>query len=157
MIDGAAPVEFRVGDRQSFSKTITESDISSYAGVTGDFHPMHVDDEYARKSRFGRRTAHRLLAGGLIASVLSTRLPGPAADLLSFQLEFLAPVFIGDTVTAWVEVTAWQPTKRLITLRTDCTNQDGQQVVTGQAVLSVNLFLEGGAARGSVHSRSPIG
>lgn len=129
--------EFQPGERQSFSKTITEADVTTFAGLVGDFNPLHVDAEYARKSRFGRRTAHGMLAGGLISAVLNTRLPGPGWVCLSQQLEFLAPIYIGDTIRATVEVTSWQRQKRLLTLRTDCHNQDEQQVLTGQAVLSV--------------------
>jgi 3-hydroxybutyryl-CoA dehydratase len=127
--------DLTLGQRASFSKTLTESDVSAFAGLVGDFNPLHVDAEYARKSKFGRRTVHEMLAGGLIAAVLSTRLPGPNWICLSQQMEFLAPMFIGDTITAEAEVVAWQPEKRLVTLKTDCYNQDARQVVTGQAVL----------------------
>lgn len=129
--------EFQVGLRASFSKTITEADISTYAGLVADFNPHHVDAEFARRSKFGRRTVHEMLIGGMIASVLSNKLPGPASEYINQQLEFLAPVFIGDTVTAVVEITAWQPEKRLVTLKTECINQEGRQIVTGQAVLIV--------------------
>lgn len=126
---------YPVGERASFSKTISEADVTSFAGLTGDFGPIHVDAEYARGTRYGRRTAHEMLAGGLISAVLSTRLPGPGSVCLSQQIEFLSPIFIGDTITAQVEVVAWQPEKLLITLKTTCQNQDVRQVVTGQAVL----------------------
>lgn len=127
--------EMQIGDRASFSKTLTDSDVSTFAGLVGDFNPLHVDAEYARRSRFGRRTVHGMLLGGLISAILSTRLPGAGSVCLSQQMEFLSPVFIGDTVRAEVEVIAWQPGKRLVTLRTACYNQDDHQVVTGQAVL----------------------
>jgi len=127
------------GTRASFSKTITEADVVGIAGITGNFDPLHIDAEYARKTRYGRRTAQPLLASGLITTVLHTRLPGPGAICLSQQLEFLGPIFIGDTITAQVEVTAWQPERRLITLKTTCSNQDARQVITGQAVL---MFLK---------------
>lgn len=141
------PVVFEIGQSASFSKTLTESDVSTFAGLVGDFNPLHVDAEYARKSRFGRRTVHEMLLGGLISAVLSNKLPGPGSVGLSQQMEFLAPVYIGDTITAIVEVTAWQEDKRLLTLRTDCYNQDGRQVVTGQFVLiSQPLTTEVGAA-----------
>ena len=127
------------GSRASFTKTITEADVTTLAGVTGDFNPLHVDAEYARQTRYGQRTAHPLLASGLISAVLNTRLPGPGAICLSQQIEYLGPIFIGDTITAVVEVTAWQPEKHLITLKTTCSNQDARQVLTGQAVL---MFLK---------------
>jgi 3-hydroxybutyryl-CoA dehydratase len=129
--------DFQIGEEASFTKTVTESDVTTFAGLIGDFNPLHVDAEYARKSRFGRRIAHGMLAGGLISAVLGNRLPGPGSIYLSQQIEFLAPVYIGDTITATVEVTEWRSDKRIITLKTDCLNQDQVQVVTGKAVLMV--------------------
>jgi 3-hydroxybutyryl-CoA dehydratase len=130
------------GASDSFSKTITESDVATFAGLVGDFNPQHVDAEYARRSRLGRRTAHNMLAGGMISAVINTRLPGPGCTWLSQQLEFLAPIFIGDTLTARVEVIAWEPERRLVTLKTDCHNQDDRQVVAGQATLIVPEVVE---------------
>lgn len=126
-----------VGGRAQFSKTITESDVATFAGLVGDFSPEHVDAEYARRSRLGRRTAHGILAGGLISAVINSRLPGPGCTWLSQQLEYLAPIFIGDTITAEVEVMIWEPDRRLVTLKTDCHNQEDRQVVAGQATLIV--------------------
>jgi len=129
--------DFQLGEQASFSKTVTETDVTTFAGLIGDFNPLHVDAEYARQSRFGRRIAHGMLAGGLISAALGNSLPGPGAIYLSQQLEFLAPVYIGDTITAVVEVIAWRSDKRIITLKTDCHNQHDKQVVTGKAVLMV--------------------
>jgi 3-hydroxybutyryl-CoA dehydratase len=128
---------FLIGERASFSKTVTEADVTTLAGLIGDFNPIHVDAEYARKSRFGQRVAHSIFAGGLISAVLGNKLPGPGAIYLSQQIEYLAPVFIGDTITAVVEVSAWRPDKHIITLKTDAYNQADKQVVTGKAVLLV--------------------
>jgi len=129
--------DFALGQRDTFTKTVTEADVTTFAGLIGDFNPIHVDAEYARKSRFGQRVAHGIFTGGLISAVLGNKLPGPGAIYLSQQIEFLAPVFIGDTITAAVEVTEWRPEKRILTLKTDAYNQDGKQVVTGKAVLLV--------------------
>ncbi len=137
MADIAARADYYVGERASLTKTITESDVDAFARLIGDVNPIHTDEEYARKSRFGRRVAHGTLTGGLISAVLGTKLPGPGAIYLSEQLEFVAPVFIGDTITALVEVTAWRPEKRIITLKTNAYNQENRQVVTGQSVLLV--------------------
>jgi 3-hydroxybutyryl-CoA dehydratase len=137
MADSTTRNRFQIGERDSFTKTVTESDVTTFAGLIGDFNPLHVDAEYARKSRFGQRVAHGMFTGGLISAVLGNKLPGPGAIYLSQQIEFLAPVFIGDTITATVEVTAWRPEKRIITLRTDAYNQEEKQVVTGKAVLLV--------------------
>jgi 3-hydroxybutyryl-CoA dehydratase len=142
MTNVAVRVDFQVGEQASFTKTVTEADVTTFAGLIGDFNPLHVDAEYARKSRFGRRIAHGMLAGGLISAVLGNRLPGPGSIYLSQQIEFLAPVFIGDTITATAEVTDWRPDKRIITLKTDCLNQEQVQVVTGKAVLMVERPAE---------------
>jgi len=134
--------DFRLGERASFAKTVTEADVTTFAGLIGDFSPIHVDAEYARRSRFGQRVAHGMFTGGLISAVLGNKLPGPGSTYLSQQIEFLAPVFIGDTITAIVEVANWQPDKRIITLKTDCYNQDDKQVVTGKAALLVERPVE---------------
>jgi len=101
----------------------------------GDFNPIHVDEEYAAASRFGARIAHGMLTGGLISAVLGNQLPGPGSIYLSQQINFLAPVYIGDTITAVVEVTAWRADKRIITLQTNCYNQNDEQIASGEAVL----------------------
>jgi 3-hydroxybutyryl-CoA dehydratase len=137
-----AEPSFQIGQRASFAKTVTESDVTTFAGLIGDFNPLHVDAEYARKSRFGQRVAHGMFTAGLISAVLGNKLPGPGAIYLSQQLEFLAPVFIGDTITATVEVSTWRPEKRIITLKTDAYNQAAKQVVTGKAVLLVDRSQE---------------
>lgn len=130
--------EFSAGQAATFSKTISEADIYAYAGISGDFNPLHVDAEFARGTRFGERIAHGMLTAGLISAVLGTRLPGPGAIYLSQTLQFVNPVRIGDTITAKAEVVAYQAEKRILTLRTTCTNQQGQHVVEGQAVLLVD-------------------
>jgi len=142
MTNVAVRADFQIGEEASFSKTVTEADVTTFAGLIGDFNPLHVDAEYARKSRFGRRIAHGMFAGGLISAVLGNRLPGPGCIYLSQQIEFLAPVYIGDTITATVEVIEWRSDKRIITLKTDCLNQDQVQVVTGKAVLMVEWPAE---------------
>ena len=103
--------------------------------MTGDKNPVHLDDAYARTTRFGGRIAHGMLTAGLISAVLGTKLPGPGAIYLNQTLKFTAPVRIGDTITATAEVTAYREDKRIVTLKTDCTNQRGELVLTGEAVL----------------------
>ena len=137
MVDVAARADFSAGEQASLTKTVTESDVTTFAGLIGDHNPIHTDEEYARKSRFGKRVAHGVFTGGLISAVLGNKLPGPGSIYLSQQLEFLAPVFIGDTITAVVEVISWRPEKRIITFKTDVYNQEEKQVVTGQSVLLV--------------------
>ena len=126
---------FNIGEKAQFSKTIGEGDISIFAGLVGDFNRLHVDAEYACKSEYGKRTVHEMLACGLISTVLSCQLPGPGFGLLRKQLEFLSPIFVGDTLKAKVEVIGWQPEKRIVTLRTACFNQDKVEVIAGEAVL----------------------
>ena len=130
--------DFQIGEQASFTKTVTEADVTTFAGLVGDFNPVHMDAEYARRSRFGRRVAHGMFTGGLISAVLGNKLPGPGSIYLSQQIEFLAPVYIGDTITATVEVSAWRPDKGIITLKTDAYNQGEKQIVTGKAVLLVD-------------------
>jgi acyl dehydratase len=130
--------EFAPGQTATFSKTISEADIYAYAGISGDFNPLHVDEELAAESRFGGRIAHGMLTAGLISAVLGMRLPGPGGIYLSQTLQFLHPVRIGDTVTAKAEVLAYQAERRILTVRTTCSNQHGKTVVEGKAVLLVD-------------------
>jgi 3-hydroxybutyryl-CoA dehydratase len=127
--------EIKIGDDASFAKTITEADIVQYAGITGDFNPIHIDAEYAKQSMFKERVAHGMLVSGLISAVLGTRLPGPNSIYLAQDLKFTAPVKIGDTVTALVTVTEKRDDKRIITLKTTVSNQRGEVVVDGRAVV----------------------
>jgi 3-hydroxybutyryl-CoA dehydratase len=133
-----AETAFRIGQQASFTKTVSAADVSTFAELIGDFNPVHVDAEYARKSRFGRQIAHGMFTGGLISAVLGNRLPGPGSIYLSQQIEFLAPVYIGDTITVVAEITSWRSDKRIVTLKTDAYNQEYKQVVTGKAVLLVD-------------------
>jgi 3-hydroxybutyryl-CoA dehydratase len=128
--------ELKVGQTAQFSKTITETDIYLFAGITGDFNPAHVDEAYAKKTFFKTRIAHGMLTASFISTVIGTMLPGPGCVYLSQEVRFLAPVKIGDTVSAVVEIAEIRPEKKRIWLKTTCTNQDGTVVVDGQAVVS---------------------
>jgi 3-hydroxybutyryl-CoA dehydratase len=125
-----------VGQSAEFAKTITEADVVLFAGITGDFNPVHVDEQAAAASRFGGRIAHGMLSASLISTVLGTRLPGPGAIYLSQSLRFTAPVRIGDTVTARVQVLEVME-KRRVRLETTCRTQEGTVVVEGEAVVMV--------------------
>lgn len=127
--------EIQVGDAASFSKTVTESDIDAFAGLTGDFNPVHVDADYAKESMFKERVAHGMLVSGYISAVLGTQLPGPNAIYMGQTLQFKLPVMIGDTVTAEVTVTEKRDDKRILKLRTTVSNQRGEIVVDGGAVV----------------------
>lgn len=128
--------EIKVGETAQFAKTVSESDVYIYAGVTGDLNPAHVDETYARKTFFKTRIVHGMLLGGFISAVLGSRLPGPGAIYMKQDLRFLAPVHIGDTVTARVEVTERDVEKNRLTLKTTCTIQDGTVVLEGEALVS---------------------
>ena len=125
--------EIRVGDAAAFSKTIGESDVYLFAGITGDLNPAHVDQPAAEKTVFGGRIAHGMLSAGLISAVLGMQLPGPGTVYMSQSLRFTAPVRIGDTVTARVEITERVVEKNRVRLATTCTNQDGKLVLEGEA------------------------
>lgn len=126
-----------VGQRATWSKTITAADIEAFAALTGDRNPLHLDDAFARRSRFGRPVAHGVLVAGVISAALGMVLPGPGAIYLSQTLKFLRPVYPGDTVTATIEVIAIREDKGVVTLRTTCANQAGVPVVDGEAVVLV--------------------
>ena len=127
--------DIKVGDSASFSKTITESDIVTYAGLTGDFNPVHINAEFAKESMFKERIAHGMLVSGFISAVLGTQLPGPNTIALGQELKYMAPVKIGDTVTAEATVTEKRDDKRIIKFKTTVTNQRGEIVVDGSAVV----------------------
>jgi len=124
-----------VGARASRTKTITDADIRAFAAASGDTNSIHLDEEYAKTTRFGRRIAHGMLTASLISAVLGNDLPGLGTIYLSQTLAFKAPVYLGDTITATVEVTAFRSEKRIATLRTTCTNQEGTLVLEGEAVV----------------------
>ena len=126
---------FEVGMKASTSKTITETDVILFAGVSTDINPVHLDEEAAKKGIFGKRVAHGILVSGLISAVLGNKLPGPGSIYMGQELKFLAPVFIGDTVTATVEIVELIPEKSRIKLNTVCTNQDGKVVISGSALI----------------------
>lgn len=125
-----------VGDSDQFSKTVTDADIYLFAGVTGDLNPAHIDEAYAQGTFFKTRIAHGMLSAGFISAVIGTRLPGPGTVYMQQSLKFLAPVRIGDTITATVEVIEKIEDKKRVRLKTACANQDGVAVLDGEALVS---------------------
>lgn len=125
--------DFKIGDKEFFSKTISESDVYLYAGLTGDLAPHHVNADYARGTKFKERIAHGLLIAGVMSSAL-TKLVAPGAVTLSHEVFFLAPVYFGDTVYAEVEVKEVDLKKRILIIRTIVRNQEGVMVLDGSAV-----------------------
>ena len=128
--------ELRQGEKAEFSKTISESDVYLYAGITGDFNPAHVNQVYAEKTFFKSRIAHGLLSAGLISTVCATKLPGPGTIYLKQELNFIAPVYIGDTVTACVEVVDINIAENRVFLKTICRNQKNELLIEGHALVS---------------------
>lgn len=135
METGKTVSQMKIGDSAEFTKTVTEFDIYQFAGITGDFNPAHVNEEYAKNTMFKTRIAHGMLSAGFISTVLGTKLPGPGVIYLKQDIVFLAPVKIGDTVTARVEVKELIPDKNRVVLRTQCINQDGKELIDGEAVM----------------------
>ena len=123
-----------VGSTATMSKICTDADLVGFAELTLDTNPLHLDQSYAEASRFGQRIAHGMWVAGLLSAVLGTRLPGPGSVYLSQTLKFLAPVHVGDTVTAFAEVAAVGPGQK-VGMLTWCTNQDGTRVIEGEALL----------------------
>lgn len=136
MSNGVFFEDLAVGQTASLAKTITEADILLYAAVSLDTNPLHLDAEAAKQSIFGERIAHGMLAAGLISGVLGTKLPGPGAVYMRQSLRFAAPVKIGQTVKATVEVVSLNPDKQRATLRTVCTVGD-EVVIEGEAYVQV--------------------
>ncbi|MHA6691383.1 MaoC family dehydratase [Devosia sp. A449] len=128
--------DLAVGMSASLSKTVTVADIEMFATAVGDFNPIHMDEEWAKQTRFGGRIAHGMLTGGIVSSVLGTRLPGPGNVYIKQTLEFRAPVRPGATVEAEVRITKLEPERNRVHLDTTCTC-DGVVVLTGEAILFV--------------------
>ena len=128
-------MELKVGDRFSAERLVTDELIRKFAEVSGDYNPIHLDDEVGKTTRFGQRIAHGMLSGAFISAVLGYELTERRIVYLSQSLKFTAPVFIGDTVTATGTVINIREDKPVVTLSTVCTNQRGETVVTGEAVV----------------------
>jgi len=128
-------MKFKVGDSAEITKTITEADIQAFAEVTGDHNPIHLDDEFAKSTRFGRRIAHGMLTASLISSVLANKLPGEGSVYLGQSLQFVAPVFPGDEVTARVTIKQIRDDKPILKLETICVNQHDETVIRGEATV----------------------
>jgi len=127
--------ELQVGDEASFSKTITESDVYLFAGVSGDFNPMHVNEEFAKQTPFKTRIAHGALPQSLIAPVLGMKLPGLGTILVEISCRFMAPTLFGDTITATARVAEKMEGKKWVRMALTWTNQHGEDIAKGEAVV----------------------
>ena len=135
-MNGKTIQQLKLGDTATFSKTVTESDVYLLAGISGDMNPAHIDESYASKTFFKTRIAHGMLPAGFISAVMGMQLPGPGSIYMKQELEFLAPVRIGDTITAKVEVMELDEQENRVELRTSCSNQNGKLVLDGKALVS---------------------
>ena len=125
-----------IGDRSSYTRTVTHSDIAAFAGASGDRNPVHLSEEFARSSQFGGIIAHGMLTASFISTVLGTQFPGPGTIFLGLNnLKFLGPVRPGDTITTTVTVTEKHQSKPILKLACECVNQKGEKVVTAEAVV----------------------
>jgi len=130
-------MNLQIGDKFSTSKQITDSVVRAFADLSGDYNPIHLDEEFAKTTRFGKRIAHGMISGALISAVLGYEFKERKVVYLSQTLKFTAPVFLDDTVTATATVANIREDKPVVTLETICTNQNGETVVKGEAVVMV--------------------
>lgn len=130
-------MKLTIGDSAEITKTINQTDIQAFADVTGDHNPIHVDEAFAARSRFGRRIAHGMLTASLISAVLANKLPGEGSVYLGQTLQFVAPVFPGDEITARVIVKEIREDKPIVKLDTICINQRGETVIRGEATVLI--------------------
>ena len=133
----------KIGDTAARTLSVSDEVVRGFAEVTGDRNPVHLDDEFARNTRFGRRIAHGMIAACQVSAVIGNTLPGPGTIYLSQSLQFVAPVFVGDRVTTRVTVTSIKEGKPIATLETICENQKGEAVLKGEAVVLFPQELKG--------------
>jgi 3-hydroxybutyryl-CoA dehydratase len=125
----------KIGDTASLTKTFSDEDVRAFARISGDNNPVHLDEDYAAQTIFKKRIAHGMLTAGLISAILGTQLPGEGTIYMGQSINFKAPVYLDDTITATVTVIKMHERKPIATLETVCTNQDGVVVLDGEAVV----------------------
>lgn len=125
--------ELRVGERAETTRSVTRSILSEFVDAVGDVNPLHSDEAFAKQTPFGRPIAPGIWLAGLVSGVIGVQLPGPGSIYISQTLTFLKPVFIGDTITARVEISELVPDRNRVKLTTTCVNQHGEDVLTGEA------------------------
>jgi acyl dehydratase len=126
------PLGLRAGQRARRSKTVTARDVDLYAEITGDRNPLHFDAAFAAGTRFGRLVAQGGITSGMLNALVAMDLPGPGTVFMSQTLRYLAPTYLGDTLSAEVEVLAVKPDKPVCQLKATITNQDGTVVLEGE-------------------------
>jgi len=128
-------MNFIIGDQASIKAIVTDKMIREFAQMSGDHNPIHLDEEFATKSRFGRRIAHGMITGCLISRALATELPGPGALYLSQSLKFTSPVFVDDEIVISLTVTAIKEEKKILTIETIARKSSGELVAKGEALV----------------------
>jgi len=130
-------MDIKIGDSFAKSRLVTDELIRAFAEVSGDFNPIHLDEDFAAGTRFGKRIAHGMLSGAFISAVLGYEFRERRIVYLSQTMRFISPVFIGDTVTTAATVKNIREDKGIVTLDTVCSNQDGRTVIEGEAVVMI--------------------
>lgn len=130
-------MELNIGQQFSTTREVTDELVRKFADVSGDHNPIHLDEEFAKTTRFGRRIAHGMLSGAFISAVLGNEFKGLKIVYLSQTMKFTAPVYLGDTVTATATITNIREERGIVTLETNCTNQNGELLVKGEAAVMV--------------------
>ncbi len=130
---------YEIGQKASFSKTITDQDVDCFAKLCGDFNPLHMDQKTAEKSVYGKRVVHGALVAATISTALGMYLPGEGTIYLKQTTSFTSPVFVGDTVTAEVVILSIDEKKRA-TLSTIVKNQKDERVIVGEAVVMLPVI-----------------
>ncbi len=131
--DAGGPLALRIGQSATRAKTVTEADLHAYAEITGDYNPLHFDDAFAAATRFGRRVAQGGITAGLLNALVAMDLPGPGTVFMSQTLTYHAPAYVGDTLTARVEVVGLKPDKPVCQLKFEITNQAGTLILSAEA------------------------
>ena len=127
--------ELKIGQTASIQKTFSAADVTMFAGVSMDVNPVHMSESYAKDTLFGRPIVPGMLTASLISAVLAIQLPGPGTIYLGQELRFMAPVYLGDDITATVEIIELREDKKIVKLNTTCVNQEGKTVVSGVATV----------------------
>lgn len=130
---GRTIADLAAGDHAEITRVVSEADVAAFVEAVGDHNPIHSDPGYAATTPFGEPIAPGIFTAGLISAVIGTRLPGPGAVYLSQSLTFVKPVKAGDTITARAEVIEVVRARNRIRIRTVCTNQRGEEVLSGEA------------------------
>jgi 3-hydroxybutyryl-CoA dehydratase len=129
--------EIKMGQSAEVVHTITKDDIQTFGDLSGDYNPLHFDEDWAKTTMFGGRIAHGILTASFISTAIGMHLPGPGTIYMSQSMRFLGPARIGDTITARVEVISLNDEKERVTLKTTCTNQKGKVILDGEALVTL--------------------